>query len=107
MAMPLIVFAFGLNGIGVKKTFLRGTDERYPMTTVTFIFFRAILLGKEAAALHLQAMFGLADNKEWLIENYPSMAKKLKEQRDVIWEQAKSSTAHEVEFLRSSAGRAN
>lgn len=61
MALPLIVFSFGLNGIGVKRGFLRGCDVRYPLVTVKFIFFRAILLGREAAGLHLDAMFGAGE----------------------------------------------
>jgi hypothetical protein len=91
--MALVVVGFGLNGIGCKRSFLRGTDERYPLVTIQFLFFRAIILGRRAASLHLQAMFGLADNSDWLLENYPAMAAKLKE--------------HRVNFLSDAAERAN
>lgn len=99
--MPLIVLSLGLNGIGVKRGFLRGSDERYPLVTVKFIFFRAILLGREAAGLHLSAMFGLADNSNWLLDNYPTMKGRLKAYRDEVWAEAKAGTEREVERLKS------
>lgn len=105
MALPLIVFSFGLNGVGIKRGFLRGSDERYPLTTVKFIFFRAILLGKKAAGLHLSAMFGLADDSDWLIDNYPAMKARLTAQREQIWSETRAGTAREVEHLRDVARR--
>ena len=105
MAMPMIVFAFGLNGIGIKKTFLRGTDERYPMTTVSFLFFRAVLLGQKAGQLHLQAMFGLANNQEWLIENYQKITKHLKEQREKAWNDAEQGVAQKLKSYQDAASR--
>jgi len=106
MALPLIVFSFGLNGVGIKRGFLRGSDERYPLVTVKFIFFRAILLGREAAGLHLSAMFGLADNSNWLLDNYPTMKVRLKSHRDEVWAEAKAGTERELEYLRGHCERA-
>lgn len=98
--MALIVVSFGLNGIGWRKGFLRGSDERYPLTTVRFLFFRAILLGREAAVLHMNAMFGLADDSGWLLSNYPSLKTHLKRQRAEVLAEAKSSIELEVKHLR-------
>lgn len=98
--MALIVVSFGLNGVGWKRGFLRGSDERYPLTTVKFLFFRAILLGREAALLHMNTMFGLADDSEWLLSNYPPLKAHLKRQRDHVWAKAKEGTEQEVKYLR-------
>lgn len=105
MALPLIVFSFGLNGVGIKRGFLRGSDERYPLTTVKFIFFRAILLGKKAAGLHLSAMFGLADDSDWLIDNYPAMKARLAAQREKAWEDAEAAVARRLKDYRDTAER--
>lgn len=105
--MALFVVSFWLNGIGIKRGFLRGSDERYPLVTVKFIFFRAILLGKEAASLHLSAMFGLADDSRWLIDDYPAMKGRLQAHRDDVWREAKAGTQREVEYLRAHLEKAN
>ena len=106
MALPLIVLSFGLNGIGVKRGFLRGSDVRYPLVTVKFIFFRAILLGREAAGLHLDAMFGLADDSKWLLDNYHGMKARLEAQRSEAWAESRAGVAREVEYLRGNCERA-
>lgn len=106
MALPLIVFSFGLNGIGIKRGFLRGSDVRYPLVTVKFIFFRAILLGREAAGLHLDAMFGLADNPKWLLDNYHGIKARLEVQRTEAWAEARAGFAQEVECFRVHCERA-
>lgn len=105
MALPLIVFSFGLNGIGIKRGFLRGSDERYPLTTVKFIFFRAILLGKKAAGLHLSAMFGLADDSYWLIDNYPAMKSRLAALRKQAWDEAGAGVARRLKDHQETAER--
>lgn len=103
--MALIVVSFGLNGFGLKRGFLRGSDERYPLTTVKFLFFRAILLEREAAALLTSAMFGLADDSEWLLSNYPSLKAHIKRQHGNAWSEAKAATEREVIHLREVAKR--
>ena len=107
MAMPLIVFYFGLSGFRCRKGFLRGCDARYPLFTVEFLFFKAVILGRDAGRLHIDAMFGLANDSKWLLENYPSIRSHLKLQRDSAWRQANESTSAEVWRLRDGISRAN
>lgn len=105
--MALVVVAFGLNGIGCKRSFLRGSDEWYPLFTIKFIFFRAIILGRRASILHMNAMFGLANNSDWLLENYPALKAHMKAQRDAVWSEAGESVKREVAYLRKRCERAD
>lgn len=105
--MALVVVAFGLNGIGCKRGFLRGSDERYPLFTIKFIFFRAIVLGRRASVLHMNAMFGLADNSDWLLENYPALQSHMKARHDAVWREAGESVKREVAYLRERSERAD
>ena len=105
--MALVVVAFGLNGIGCKRSFLRGSDERYPLFTIKFIFFHAIVLGRQAARLHMNAMFGLADNSDWLLENYPALKEHIKARHDAVWREAKEATQREVDYLLENSKRAD
>lgn len=98
--MPQIVLSFGLNGIDVKRGFLRGSDVRYPLTVVSCVFFKAVILGRDAAYLHMNTMFGLADNSKWLLENYPALRQHMRAERDRIWDEAEGVTRREVEQLR-------
>lgn len=104
--MALFIVSFGINGIGIKRGFLRGSYERYPLTTVKFIFFKAVILGMEAAGLHLDAMFGLADNSKWMMDNYHGMKARLEAQRSEAWSEARAGTEQEVERLKCTLKRA-
>ena len=107
MSLPLIVVSLGLDGISCKRSFLRGTDERYPMLTIKFIFFHAVILGRQAAQLHMNAMFGLADNSDWILENYPALKASIRAKHDAVWREAKDATQREVEHLRENIKRAD
>lgn len=107
MSLPLIVVSFGLNGICCKRSCLRGIYERYPMLTIKFIFFHAIILGRQAAKLHMDAMFGLADNSDWLLENYPALRDSIRARHDAVWREAKEATKREVDYLRENSKRAD
>lgn len=103
--MSIIVLSFGLNGIGWEKGCLRGHDERYPLTTFKFLFFRAAILGEKAGGLLLDAMFGLANDSNWLLNNYPTLKKHIQTLAAQARVEARESAADRIEYLEEVARR--
>lgn len=76
----MILFEFlGWNGFSARKGFLKGRHKNVPLTTYRLGFIVITRLSYEGKRILMEAMSGLADNDDWLIDNSEEVRKAIRQ----------------------------
>lgn len=68
----MIIVSFGIYGIRFRRARLFG-DSEYPLLSIRFLLISLVIIKGYPAGLFREAILGLSEDSEWLIENARSV----------------------------------